>query len=285
MKLDAVSPQQDGAVSLLESCEKDVNPNSVLDSGTQQIAAEEASNPNTLQQPEPVKTVPEVENIAGIKEECRQVDAKDDIAKVKKVVRKKIVKKLVPKGSLTSKKVDAAPLQDGIAYLEKNTEKNLNLNSSLDGSSQPVTKVEEDKKLESGKSEVIMKIKEECGLMEEKDDNFESGKDGDRLEASEVKDPAMMGLSERMKKRKAEIFIGGLDRDAKEEDIRSVFGKVGEILELRMMMDGQTGKNKGYAFLRYVEPSQAKRAVAEFSKVEFKSSSAATVSGQMIILP
>lgn len=41
-------------------------------------------------------------------------------------------------------------------------------------------------------------------------------------------------------------------------------------MELRVMMDGQTGKNKGYAFLRYVEPSQAKRAVAEFAKVEIR---------------
>ncbi|CAA6653727.1 unnamed protein product [Spirodela intermedia] len=78
----------------------------------------------------------------------------------------------------------------------------------------------------------------------------------------------MMGMSERQKRKKTEIFIGGLDKNAMEDDIRKVFGKVGEIVEVRMMMDGKTGKNKGYAFLRYATAAQAKQAVTEFSKVE-----------------
>ncbi|KAK1263566.1 hypothetical protein QJS04_geneDACA009417 [Acorus gramineus] len=75
------------------------------------------------------------------------------------------------------------------------------------------------------------------------------------------------GISERRRRRRTEIFIGGLDREAKEEEIREVFEKVGEVIEVRMMMDAQTGKNKGYAFLRYLSPESAKRAVAEFAKV------------------
>ncbi|MQL90055.1 hypothetical protein Taro_022644 [Colocasia esculenta] len=79
----------------------------------------------------------------------------------------------------------------------------------------------------------------------------------------------MVGMSERQKRRKTEIFIGGLDREAKEVDIRKVFEKVGEVVEVRMMIDKKTGKNKGYAFLRYATPAQAKQAVIEFSKVEW----------------
>ncbi|KAI0498458.1 hypothetical protein KFK09_019344 [Dendrobium nobile] len=277
-------PELDDLVSSRETSEKDLNPNSVLDSSIQQDATKEAFKPDAFQQLEPVNPVPEAEDNVEIKEKCLQMEAKDDVLKTRKVVRKKIVKKLVPKGSLGAKKVDAEPLQDGIVSLGENTEKYLNPNSALpstiqqdapvmtfnpDDNQQPEVKMEEDNKLESGKSDDNLEIKEECGQMESKDDNLESGKEGDGLEAAVV-EQEVMGLSERMKRRKAEIFIGGLDRDAKEEDIRSVFGKVGEILELRMMMDGQTGKNKGYAFLRYVEPSQAKRAVAEFAKVEIR---------------
>lgn len=47
-----------------------------------------------------------------------------------------------------------------------------------------------------------------------------------------------------------------------------MFGKAGEIMEVRMMMDAKTGKNKGFCFLRYKEPAQAKKAVTELSKVE-----------------
>ncbi|KAL6005140.1 hypothetical protein ACLOJK_005702 [Asimina triloba] len=75
-------------------------------------------------------------------------------------------------------------------------------------------------------------------------------------------------ISERRRRRKTEVFIGGLDKDAKEEDIRKVFEKVGEIPEIRLMMNSQTGKNKGYAFLRYASAADAKRAVTELAKVE-----------------
>lgn len=77
-----------------------------------------------------------------------------------------------------------------------------------------------------------------------------------------------VGLSERQKRRKTEIFIGGLDKDAKEEDIRKVFEKVGEVVEIRVIKNSQTGKNKGYAFLRYASAADAKRAVTELTKVE-----------------
>ncbi|XP_058085386.1 nucleolin 2-like isoform X2 [Magnolia sinica] len=90
-----------------------------------------------------------------------------------------------------------------------------------------------------------------------------------------------MTVSERRRRRKTEIFIGGLDKDAKEEDIRKVFEKVGEVVEIRLMMNSQTGKNKGYAFLRYASAVDAKRAVTEFAKVEIcgKRCGAAAVEG------
>ncbi|XP_010266666.1 PREDICTED: nucleolin 2-like isoform X2 [Nelumbo nucifera] len=77
-----------------------------------------------------------------------------------------------------------------------------------------------------------------------------------------------MEVSERRRRRRTEIFIGGLDKDAKEEDIRKVFEKIGEIVEIRLMMNSQTGKNKGYAFLRYASAADAKRALIEYAKVE-----------------
>ncbi|GAB4834096.1 hypothetical protein Ancab_032350 [Ancistrocladus abbreviatus] len=73
---------------------------------------------------------------------------------------------------------------------------------------------------------------------------------------------------ERKKRRKTEIFIGGLDKDVKEEDIRKVFEKIGEVLEVNLLMNGKTGKNKGYAFLRYASAVDAKKALEKYSKVE-----------------
>ncbi|KAH7675161.1 Heterogeneous nuclear ribonucleoprotein R (RRM superfamily) protein [Dioscorea alata] len=126
---------------------------------------------------------------------------------------------------------------------------------------------EEEVKQEQLQEEEMKQEEIESGAAEEADAlPDQDQKDG--IEAQVSAGDVEKGISERQRRRKTEIFIGGLDRDAKEEDIRKVFETVGEIVEVRMMMDALTGKNKGYAFLRYAEATQAKKAVTVFKKVE-----------------
>ncbi|TVU15017.1 hypothetical protein EJB05_38515 [Eragrostis curvula] len=70
-------------------------------------------------------------------------------------------------------------------------------------------------------------------------------------------------VKEHRKRKEFEVFVGGLDKDATESDLRKVFGEVGEITEVRLMMNPVTKKNKGFAFLRYATVEQARRAVSE----------------------
>ncbi|PIA31041.1 hypothetical protein AQUCO_05300104v1 [Aquilegia coerulea] len=70
-------------------------------------------------------------------------------------------------------------------------------------------------------------------------------------------------VKERRKRKEFEVFVGGLDKDASEDDLKKVFSAVGEIVEVRLMMNPQTKKNKGFAFLRFATVEQAKRAVKE----------------------
>lgn len=67
-------------------------------------------------------------------------------------------------------------------------------------------------------------------------------------------------FKERRKRKEFEVFVGGLDKDATEDDLRKVFAEVGEVTEVRLMMNSQTKKNKGFAFLRFATVEQAKRA-------------------------
>ncbi|KAL5675338.1 hypothetical protein ACJX0J_011469, partial [Zea mays] len=80
--------------------------------------------------------------------------------------------------------------------------------------------------------------------------------DGDDEEHNEM-------VKEHRKRKEFEIFVGGLDKDATENDLMKVFGEVGEITEVRLMMNPVTKKNKGFAFLRYATVEQARRAVSE----------------------
>ncbi|KAG6492970.1 heterogeneous nuclear ribonucleoprotein Q-like [Zingiber officinale] len=70
-------------------------------------------------------------------------------------------------------------------------------------------------------------------------------------------------VEEHRKRKEFEIFVGGLDKDANEDDLKKVFSQVGEITEVRLMMNPVTMKNKGFAFLRFATMEQAKRAVSE----------------------
>lgn len=68
---------------------------------------------------------------------------------------------------------------------------------------------------------------------------------------------------ERRKRKEFEVFVGGLDRDATEDDLRKVFSQVGEVTEVRLMKNPVTHKNKGFAFLRFATIEQARRAINE----------------------
>ncbi|XVF15879.1 hypothetical protein REPUB_Repub09cG0194300 [Reevesia pubescens] len=68
---------------------------------------------------------------------------------------------------------------------------------------------------------------------------------------------------ERKIKKECEIFVGGLDRDAVEEDVRQVFEKIGEVVEVRLHKNPTTNKNKGYAFVKFANKKHANRALLE----------------------
>jgi RNA recognition motif-containing protein len=104
------------------------------------------------------------------------------------------------------------------------------------------------------------------------DEEFEGGDDGDgegyenadeehHIDVDDEDHHEM--VKEHRKRKEFEVFVGGLDKDATESDLRKVFSEVGEITEVRLMMNPATKKNKGFAFLRYANVEQARRAVAE----------------------
>ncbi|CAN6209484.1 unnamed protein product [Urochloa humidicola] len=86
--------------------------------------------------------------------------------------------------------------------------------------------------------------------------------------ASRDEEKGEVGMSEGQRRRKTEVFVGGLNRDAKEEDVRAVLVEAGEITEVRMIMDAVTKKNKGYCFVRYREAALARKAIAKFANVK-----------------
>lgn len=94
---------------------------------------------------------------------------------------------------------------------------------------------------------------------DEEEEEAKLGEAGDAEEEEECNDV----LQDRRKRKEFEVFVGSLDKGANEEDLRKVFGHVGEVTEVRIVKNPETNKSKGYAFLRFATVEQAKRAVKE----------------------
>lgn len=92
--------------------------------------------------------------------------------------------------------------------------------------------------------------------------------DGVGVDGGDVEMPAM--VKERIKQKEFEVFVGGLDKDADEEDLKKVFSGVGEVVEIRLAKNPLTQKNKGFGFVRFATVEQAKKAVVELKNPQVR---------------
>ena len=51
------------------------------------------------------------------------------------------------------------------------------------------------------------------------------------------------------------IYIGNLPYTTTEDDLRETFGQYGEIQEVKLITDRETGRSKGFAFVTFTEES------------------------------
>ncbi|CAI9097493.1 OLC1v1033932C1 [Oldenlandia corymbosa var. corymbosa] len=144
----------------------------------------------------------------------------------------------------------------GIVADENDGNRNLVLEDQLDTMDSKLVKMEVDDHLEDSSGGTIQ---EGRLYTEEKND------------AGLIQPLALSGemeALERRKRRRTEIFIGGLDKDTKEEDVRKRFEQIGEVKQVRLVKGSDSGKNKGFAFLQFVSAADAKKALEKFSTIE-----------------
>ncbi|XP_062856540.1 RNA-binding motif protein, X chromosome isoform X2 [Trichomycterus rosablanca] len=61
------------------------------------------------------------------------------------------------------------------------------------------------------------------------------------------------------------LFIGGLNTETSEKALESYFGKFGRLSEVLLMKDRETNKSRGFAFVTYENPGNAKDAARELN--------------------
>ncbi|KAL6575599.1 nuclear ribonucleoprotein Q [Orobanche hederae] len=68
----------------------------------------------------------------------------------------------------------------------------------------------------------------------------------------------------------SEVFIGGLSRDISEDDLRELCESFGEIFEIRVAKNRDTGESKGFAFVAFRMKDVAQKAIEDLHNKEFK---------------
>ncbi|KAI0199178.1 hypothetical protein F4808DRAFT_462165 [Astrocystis sublimbata] len=67
----------------------------------------------------------------------------------------------------------------------------------------------------------------------------------------------------------AKLFIGGLAWHTEETTLRQKFEEFGEIEEAVVVKDRDTGRSRGFGFVRYTSEADADKAIANMNGVEF----------------
>src|SRR5688572_30872728 len=66
------------------------------------------------------------------------------------------------------------------------------------------------------------------------------------------------------------LFVGNLPYDATEEDIRTHFSTAGNVLNVFVPVDRETGRKRGFAFVEFNDNAAAQEAIRLFNSQPFK---------------
>lgn len=61
------------------------------------------------------------------------------------------------------------------------------------------------------------------------------------------------------------LFVGNLAFSTTENDLRDAFAAFGTVMEVNLMMDRETGKSRGFAFVTMATAEEAERAIQGMS--------------------
>lgn len=60
------------------------------------------------------------------------------------------------------------------------------------------------------------------------------------------------------------LYIGNMSHETTEQDLRTMFGEAGTVDAVEVIMDRQTGKPKGFAFVTMNSQADAEKAISMF---------------------
>lgn len=66
------------------------------------------------------------------------------------------------------------------------------------------------------------------------------------------------------------LFVGNLDFSAQDEDLKDLFAPFGSVLSARVLMDRDTGRPRGFGFVEFQNPKEAREAIQMLDGRDFR---------------
>ncbi len=63
----------------------------------------------------------------------------------------------------------------------------------------------------------------------------------------------------------SKVFVGNLDYNTRREEVQAIFAEVGEIRDVFLPTDRETGRPRGFAFVEYANEEDAAKAIEKFN--------------------
>jgi RNA recognition motif-containing protein len=61
------------------------------------------------------------------------------------------------------------------------------------------------------------------------------------------------------------LYVGGLSFHTDEDELRELFGQVGEVVSCNLIRDRDSGQSRGFAFVEMASEAEAQQAISRFN--------------------
>jgi len=67
------------------------------------------------------------------------------------------------------------------------------------------------------------------------------------------------------------LYVGNISFQASEDDLKDLFSQAGEVVSVKMITDGATGRSRGFGFVEMSAEADAQKAITMFNGSSFLS--------------
>lgn len=82
--------------------------------------------------------------------------------------------------------------------------------------------------------------------------------------------PKMSDILSKEENMAKKLYVGNLSYSTSEDELREAFGKIGEVLSVKIITDAATGRSKGFGFVEMASDEDGEKAISTLNGTTLK---------------